>query len=92
MNPRPKTIYLGFYMLILNFIIGRDASSRMDSARCILKNSTVRVQEALRAVLQSRRPDLNLQEGYQEDGSSLKLLQRNHNRLRLYLKLCQFTS
>ena len=90
LNPRPKTINLGFYMLILNFIIGRDGSSRMDTDRRILKNSTLGAQETQRAVLQSRRPDLNLQEGYQEDGSSLKLLQRNHNRLRLYLKHCQF--
>ena len=92
MNPRPKTINPGFYILILNFIISRVGSFRMDTTRCILKNSTFRTQEILKAVLQSRRPDLNLQEGFQEDGSCLKQLQRSHNRLRLYLSFAKFTS
>ena len=92
MNPRPKTINPGFYMLILDFIIDREGSSRMDTTRCILKNSTVKAQEPLKAVLQSRRPDLNLQEGYQEGGSCLKQLQRSYNRLRLCLSFAKFTS
>ncbi len=92
MNPRPKTINPGFYILILNFIIGREGSFRMDTTRCILKNSTFRAQETIKAVLQSRRPDLNLQEGYQEDGSCLKQLQRSYNRLRLCLIFAKFTS
>ena len=69
MNPRPKTINPGFYILILNFIIGREGSSRMDTTRYILKNSTFEIQEVSKAVLLSRRPVLNLQEGCQADGS-----------------------
>ncbi len=92
MNPRPKTINPGFYILILNFIIGREGSFRMDTTRFILKNLTGMAQETIKAVLQSRRPDLNLQEGYQEDGSCLKQLQRNYNRLRLNLSSAKFTS
>lgn len=69
LNPRPKTINPGFYMLILNFIIGREGSFRRDTTRCILKNLTFETQEIPKAILQSRRPDLNLQEGYQADGS-----------------------
>ncbi len=84
MNPRPKTINPGFYMLIPNFIIGREGSFRRDTTRYILKNLTFETQEFPKAVLQSRRPDLNLQEGCQEDGSRLKQLQRSYNRLRLY--------
>ena len=87
MNPRPKTINPGFYMLILNFIIGREGSFRRDTTRYILKNLTFETQEISKAFLQSRRPDLNLQEGFQEDGSRLKQLQRSYNRLRLYLYL-----
>jgi len=87
LNPRPKTINPGFYMLILNFIISREGSFRRDPIRYILKNSTSGSQEIPKAVLQSRRPDLNLQEGCQEDGSHLKRLQRSYNRLRLYLNL-----
>lgn len=79
-------------MLILNFKIGREVSFRRDTNRCILKNLTFRTQEIPKAVLQSRRPDLNLQEGCQEDGSRLKQLQRSYNRLRLCLKLAKFTS
>jgi len=87
LNPRPKTINPGFYMLILNFIIDRGGSFRRDTTRCILKNSTFETQEISKAVLQSRRPDLNLQEGCQEDGSRLKQLQRSYNRLRLCLNM-----
>lgn len=79
-------------MLILNFKIGREGSFRRDTTRCILKNLTLETQEISKAVLQSRRPDLNLQEGCQEDGSRLKQLQRSYNRLRLCLKLAKFTS
>jgi hypothetical protein len=71
LNPRPKTINLGFYILILNFKIGRSVSFRMDTYRRSLKNLTVKDQAPLKAVLHSRRPDLNLQEGNQEDGSGL---------------------
>ena len=71
MNPRPKTINLGFYILIPNFKIGRSASFRMDAYQCSLKSLTVKDQAPLKAVLHSRRPDLNLQEGNQEDGSGL---------------------
>lgn len=69
MNPRPKTVIPGFYMLIPDFAICRKGSSEMDSFRYSLKNLTVTAQANVTAVLQSRRPDLNLQEGYQEDGS-----------------------
>ncbi len=58
LNPRPKTINPGFYMLILNFIIGREVSFRMDTTRYILKNLTFESQEISKAVLQSRRPAL----------------------------------
>ncbi len=92
MNPCPKTINPGFYMLILNFKIGREGSFRRDTTRCILDNLTFGAQETPKAVLQSRRPDLNLQEGCQEDGSRLKQLQRSYNRLRLSLSLAKFTS
>ena len=91
MNPCPKTINPGFYMFILNFKIGQEGSFRRDTARCILENLTFETQEISKAVLQSRRPDLNLQEGCQEDGSRLKQLQRSYNRLRLCLNLAKFT-
>jgi len=91
LNPCPKTINPGFYMFILNFKIGRKDSFRRDSTRCILENLTFGIQEIPKAVLQSRRPDLNLQEGCQEDGSRLKQLQRSYNRLRLCLDLAKFT-
>ncbi len=87
LNPRPKTINPGFYMFIPNFIIDREVSFRRDTTQHILKNLTFETQEISKAVLQSRRPDLNLQEGCQEDGSRLKRLQRSYNRLRLYLYL-----
>ena len=92
MNPRPKTICPGFYILILEFKIGRHVSSKMDAGRYSLKNSTATVQTSVTAVLQSRRPALNLQEGCQEDGSCLKQLQRIHNHLRLRLGPIKGTS
>jgi len=58
LNPRPKTIFPGFYILILNFDIGRRVSFRRDTPGYSLKNSTDMVQAATSAVLQSRRPDL----------------------------------
>ncbi len=52
MNPRPKTIFPGFYILILNFVIDLKGPFRMGSFRHSLKNSTVKVQTSLTAVLQ----------------------------------------
>ncbi len=47
MNPRPKTINPGFYILILNFKIGREVSFRRDTTRYSLINLTVRAQETI---------------------------------------------
>jgi hypothetical protein len=63
LNPRPKTIIPGFYMLILNFKIGPAVSFRRDTAGCSLNNSTVQDQATGTAVLQSRRPGLRSARG-----------------------------
>ena len=63
MNPGPKTIFPGFYMLILNFKIGPAVSFRRDTAGCSLKNSTGPSQAAGTAVLQSRRSGLRSARG-----------------------------
>ncbi len=52
MNPRPKTIYPGFYILILNFDIGRRSPFRMGIFRYSLRNSTFKEQASVKAVLQ----------------------------------------
>ncbi len=52
MNPRPKTINLGFYILILNFKVSQSVSFRMDTSRYSLNNLTFRDQASLSAVLQ----------------------------------------
>ncbi len=44
MNPRPKTIIPGFYMLILNFKISFVVSFRRDPTKFSLKNSTDQAQ------------------------------------------------
>ena len=92
MNPRPKTINPGFYILISKFKIGYGVSFEMDTAQYILRCSTVKVQAPLKAVLLCRRPELDLQKRCQEDGSRLKQLQRSYNRLRLSLGFAKFTS
>ncbi len=51
MNPRPKTINPGFYILILNFIIGREVSLRMDTTRYILNNLAFTAQETIKSDL-----------------------------------------
>lgn len=58
MNPRPKTINLGFYILISKFNIYCPVSFEMDTKQYSLKSLTFKVQTPLKAVLQSRRPDL----------------------------------
>jgi len=85
LNPRPKTINPGFYMLILNFIIGREGSFRMDTTRYILKNLTFESQEISKAVLQSRRPVLKSARRISGGRKLIKQLQRSYNRLRLCL-------
>jgi hypothetical protein len=63
LNPRPKTIIPGFYILILNFDISRKVSFRRDTRRYSLRNLTVMDQATKTAVLQSRRPDLRSARG-----------------------------
>ena len=64
----------------------------MDAEQYSLNSLTAKAQTSLTAVLHSRRPALNLQEGCQEDGSRLKQLQRIHNHLRLRLGPIKGTS
>ena len=56
MNPRPKTINLGFYILISKFKISCIVSLEMDTNQYSLKSLTVKVQTPLKAVLQSMTP------------------------------------
>jgi hypothetical protein len=63
LNPRPKTIFPGFYILILNFNFGPGVSFRRDTLRCSLKIQLFRFRQPGTAVLQSRRPDLRSARG-----------------------------
>ena len=51
MNPCPKTIIPGFYILILDFKFSLKSSSKMDIIRCSLKNLTGTAQTTATAVL-----------------------------------------
>ena len=57
MNPRPKTINPGFYILISKFKICCKVSFEMDTKQYSLKSSTGKIQTIFQAVLHSRRPD-----------------------------------
>ncbi len=84
MNPRPKTVSNGLYILIPNFKFYWSVSSGMDTDQYSLKNLTGKGSGTL--FKRSRIVDAlyqNLQEESRQDGSCLKLLQRNYNRLRL---------
>ena len=51
MNPRPKTITPGFYILISKFKISCDVSYEMDTKQYSLKSLTFKVQTPLKGCL-----------------------------------------
>jgi len=51
LNPRPKTINLGFYILISKFKFCCNVSFEMDTKQYSLKNLTLKVQAPLKGCL-----------------------------------------
>jgi len=66
LNPRPKTVGNGFYILIPKFEFYLKISFGMDILKCSLKKfSLKRARHSFSAILLSRRPVLKLQASFQ---------------------------